>query len=116
MAFAVLYDSVTKRQLAVDSTTPVIQLNEARLAMRFATVSGTFQADASYPTGGYGVMNKFGLPTVAGVLFEDANGYAFYYNKATDKVQAFSTGGTEVANATNLSALPAIYFEAKGLA
>lgn len=116
MAATILYDSVTKRQLAVDSTVPNILLNEARLNMRLATASGTILADTSYPTGGYGPLNSFGLKTVAGVFFEDVNGYGVYYNKATDKVQFFSTAGTEVAAATNLSALPAIYFEAKGLA
>ena len=116
MAATVLYDSVTKRQLAVDSTTPTILLNFKRDEARFATASGTLAPDNSYPTGGYGPMNLFGLSSVGGVWFEDVNGYALYYNKTTDKVQFFSTAGTEVANATNLSALPAIYFEAKGLA
>lgn len=115
MAITIKYDRPTDNQLAVDSTLPIGRRNMSRIDHNFATVSGQITLDSSYPTGGYGLMNSFGLVTVAGVFFEDANGYGLYYNKTTDKVQVFSTAGTEVTNGTNLSTLPAIYFEAKGL-
>jgi hypothetical protein len=114
VAATVYYDEPTKNLLAVDDSNtnlPVESRNFAR--ERFATVSGTITLDSSYPTGGYGPMNMFGLKKINGVLFEDVNGYALYYNKTTDKVQVFSAAGTEVAAATNLSTISA-YFEAKG--
>lgn len=114
MAATINYDEPVNLSLAVDGTNtklPVESRNFAREGL--ATVSGTIALDSSYATGGYGPLNKFGLKAVSGVYLEDVNGYGLYYNKTTDKIQVFS-GTAEVAAATNLSALPAIYFEAKG--
>lgn len=115
MSIIVKFDKPDMSALAVDNTPPLAIRNMDRLSHTMGTVSGTLAFDASYPTGGYGPMNNFGFKSIAGVLLEDVNGYGVYYNKSTDKIQVFSTATTEVANATNLSALPAVYFEAKGL-
>jgi hypothetical protein len=115
VAITVNYDEPVKNQLAVDANNANLPIESRNVARdRFSTVSGTLTFDASYPTGGYGPMNNFGLKKVGGVFIEDVNGYAFMYNRTTDKVQAFSTAGTEAAAATNLSALQPAYFEAKG--
>lgn len=116
MAATVYYDEPINNTLAADNSNtklPIEPRNFSRNNDNFATVSGTITFDNSYATGGYGPMNSFGMKKVAGVFIEDVNGYAIYYNKSTDKVQVFSTGGTEVAAATNLSTITA-YFEAKG--
>lgn len=115
MAITLKYDDPISNSIASLTITPNNKRNLDRTVGGQGTVSGTVLFDASYPTGGYGVVNKFGLSSVAGVIFEEPNGYSIYYNKATDKIQVYSTAATEVANATNLSTLPAVYFEAKGL-
>ncbi|KIL38304.1 hypothetical protein SD70_27195 [Gordoniibacillus kamchatkensis] len=117
MALTIYYDEPINNTLAADNNNiklPIEPRNFSRTNNNFATVSGTVTFDSSYPTGGYGPMNNFGMKKVAGVFFEDVNGYGVMYNRATDKIQVFSTAGTEVAAATNLSALQAVYFEAKG--
>lgn len=115
MAATIKYDQAGQDNLATLAA-PSDARNVARQTGRQATASGTITLDNSYATGGYAVTpSNFGLWKVAGVLFEDVNGYAFYFNKTTGKVQVFTSGGTEVAAATNLSTLPAVYFEAKGL-
>lgn len=115
MSYTINYDQPVNLELAADNNNTKLPYESRNFAREgLATVSGTIAFDSSYPTGGYGPMNSFGLKKVAGAYFEDVNGYGVYYNKTTDKVQVFSASGTEVANATNLSALPAVYFEAKG--
>lgn len=110
------YDNPANGTIAQETTTPFDTRNLALSLARNHEVRGTIKADSSYPTGGYTVSPaKFNLFQVAGVLVEDANGYAVYYNKTTDKFQFFSSGGTEVVNTTDLSAVPAAYFEAKGI-
>lgn len=114
MAATVYFDEPINATLAADNSNTKLPIDPRNFAReKLATVSGTITFDNSYPTGGYGPMNSFGLKKVAGVIFEDVNGYALYYNKSTDKVQVFSSGNTEVASATNLSTITA-YFEAKG--
>lgn len=116
MSITIKYDRPVDNQLSVGSSLPIDTRNLTFLNHNFATVSGQITFDNSYPTGGYAAPNaKFGLSTVNGVLFEEPNGYSVKYNRSTDKIQLYSTGNTEVANATDLSALPACYFEAKGL-
>ena len=79
-------------------------------------VTGNVQTDNSYPTGGYALSPaKFGLSTVEVALFEGSGGYKFVYNHATDKVQVFSAGETEVVNLTDLSALAPAAFLVLGL-
>lgn len=116
MAATFNYDDPVANVLNASTSAPNNKRNLDRMSHTFATVSGTIALDASYPTGGYALSPaKFGLTTVSGVLFEDTAGYGVVYNRTTDKVQVYSTGNTEVANATNLSTLQAVYFEAKGL-
>lgn len=115
MAITFKYDDPISNALASSNTAPNNKRNLDRTVGAQGTVSGTVKFDNSYPTGGYGVVNKLGLASVAGVIFEEPNGYSIYYNKTTDKIQVYSTAATEVANATDLSTLAAVYFEAKGL-
>jgi hypothetical protein len=116
VAATIYYDEPITDTLAADNNNTKLPI-EPRIFSRtnnnFAIVSGTITFDSSYPTGGYGPMNSFGMKKVAGVIFEDVNGYGIYYNKSTDKVQVFSAATTEVTAATNLSTITA-YFEAKG--
>lgn len=71
----------------------------------------TITPDASYPTGGYPLTpGQFGLVSIIAV---DANpsqgaGHPVVYNVSTGKLQYFTSGGTEVANATNLSTYPVV--------
>jgi hypothetical protein len=110
------YDKPTENSIAIDSNFPIGIRNMDRMSHNFGTISGQVTLDASYPTGGYAVTPaKFGFKTLAGVLFEEPNGYSLMYNRTTDKVQVYSAAGTEVVAATNLSALQPVYFEAKGL-
>lgn len=116
MTMTVKYDRPADNALAVDATLPQGVRNMDRFMHGFATVSGQITFDTSYPTGGYAVPNaKFSLTTVAGVIFEEPSGYSIMYNRTTDKIQVYTTAGTEAANATNLSALQPVYFEARGL-
>lgn len=59
--------------------------------------------DSSYPTGGYAVS----FPGITNVIFCDAQsgstGHPAVFNYATGKLQLFTSGGTEVANAANVS-------------
>lgn len=63
----------------------------------------TITADASYPTGGYAVT----FPGITNVLFADvqssSSGHPAVWNYSTGKLQFFTSGGTEVANAASLS-------------
>lgn len=114
MSATVYYDRPANIELAADNNNTILPAESRNFAREgFATVAGTITFDNSYPTGGYGPMNNFGLKKLAGVLFEDVNGYGVYYNKSTDKVQVFTSGNTEVVAATDLHTLTA-YFEAKG--
>jgi len=116
MTVAYKYDNPANGTIAQESTTPIDTRNLTLSLARNHEVRGTIQPDASYTTGGYAVSPpKFNLFQVAGVIIEGVNGYDIYYNKATDKFQFFSSGGTEVTNATDLHLLPAAYFEAKGI-
>jgi hypothetical protein len=40
------------------------------------------------------------------ILFQQTSGRQFYYDPATKKVSAFTAAGVEVANATNIGAVP----------
>lgn len=70
----------------------------------------TVLCDASYPTGGYAVTAaQLGLGTVAGAVATTGGVQAgastavqWYYNTATNKLQAFTATG-EVANAVVLT-------------
>ena len=65
----------------------------------------TITGDASYPTGGYALT----FPGISNVLFVDAqsssSGHPAVWNYATGKLQLFTSGGTEVAAATNVSTI-----------
>lgn len=76
---------------------------------------GYFSFDTSYPTGGYALSaNQLGLSKVFGLIAESPGGYDLQYNRTTGKLQVFN-GSTEVANATNLSALQSAYYKAFGV-
>ena len=63
----------------------------------------TITADASYPTGGYAVT----FPGITNAIFVDTQsssaGHPAVWNYATGKLQFFTSGGTEVANAATLA-------------
>ena len=66
--------------------------------------------DNSYPTGGYALTApQFGLVNILTILPAIAlNGSTLlhvYWNSATQKLMAFVAAGTEVTNATDLSAV-----------
>jgi hypothetical protein len=116
MSITVKYDKPIDNSIALDTVQPLSARLNDRLAHGFGKISGQITFDASYPTGGYTVpWTKFGFTTLAGVLFEEPNGYSVMYNRSTDKIQVYSAAATEVTNATNLSALQPIYFSAEGL-
>ena len=77
-------------------------------------VTGSFDFDSSYPSGGedFDLSNYFHKDIVQ-VQFEAKNGYVFEYDKANDKVIAY-TAGSEVADTTDLSSLTDVKFIAIG--
>lgn len=78
---------------------------------------GTVALDNSYPTGGYSIaLNQFGLQNRVDILLaEDAKGYGFEWDYTNKKLKAYSTGGTEVTNATDLSAITALHVLVRGV-
>lgn len=67
--------------------------------LREVYVDVTF--DNSYPTGGYAFApSQFQMGQFYFVDIANINGYAFHYNYTTNKVQAYSASGTELANAS----------------
>lgn len=63
--------------------------------------------DSSYPTGGYALTPKtLGVDLVTDYVaaFATTTGHTFAYDYANSKLLAFS-GGTQVSNATDLSAV-----------
>lgn len=61
--------------------------------------------DASYPTGGLALTpGQLGLKEITTVNDDGVGGRTFPYNRSTGKLMAFAST-TEVANATNLSAV-----------
>jgi hypothetical protein len=87
-------------------------------------VRGTVAFDASYPTGGEAFSKSaIGLPaTIADIRFDPSAGYVPVYDYANDKVLVYwgdnnnaSDGPlVEVASTTDLSALTAVRFTARG--
>lgn len=86
-------------------------------------VTGTFDFDTSYPTGGEditGIFNKFA--STLGCEFFPRNGYTFttdYTNKKVlayqgDNTNAAAAPGVQVPNTTNLSTLTGVRFIAWG--
>ena len=75
--------------------------------------------DSSYPTGGYPWPTSIPAPEqhfedMKGVYFDNTQGYSLDYDRDNQKVKAFSAAGTEVPNATDLSALTGINMRAEG--
>lgn len=93
-----------------------VRVHTRRLAMGVRVVTGTLAFDSSYPTGGEAITpsTAFGLSEVHGVLFGNQGGYTFAYDYVNNKVLAYTTAGTEVVNATDLSALNNVKFIALG--
>lgn len=119
MAAVINYDDPVSNALASSTLTPRNKRNIDKLVGNQGTTSGAIQLDSSYPTGGYPVL-KFGLSAIGTVFFMHPPGYVISYNIATDKIMVFDSGAAgatfaEVPNATNLSALQLVGFEAKGL-
>lgn len=81
---------------------------------------GTIAFDSSYPTNGEAI--SFGIANVSIVIVAPAGGYTFEYDSSAGKIKAYygdysstSDGAlTEVANATDLSALTAVPYIAIG--
>jgi hypothetical protein len=71
----------------------------------------TFSGDASYPTGGTAgftalLQALFGdHRTPLAIISQDCGGYDAVYDPTNDKVKVYAANNTEVANATNLSAV-----------
>lgn len=65
----------------------------------------TITADASYPTGGYAIT----FPGITQIVFVDAqsssSGHPAVWNYSTNKLQFFTSGGTEVANLASLAGI-----------
>lgn len=89
---------------------------------------GTFAFDSSYPTGGEAlaaadIVNQF-PGGVEQITIENAGGYIFKWDRANAKILAYfgdndnaSDGPLiEIANTTDLSALTAVPFVARGFA
>jgi hypothetical protein len=71
-----------------------------------------FTGDTSYPTGGTVAGLQTALTTqfkdgrlIQGIIPQDCGGYVVTYIPSTDKLKVYSSGGTEVTNATNLGAV-----------
>lgn len=86
-------------------------------------ITGTFDFDASYPTGGEDISTIFNEHgNVKGIVFESKNGYVFdvsYTNKTVrarhfDYVAAAAGAAVEVPNGTNLSAVTGVRWMAWG--
>lgn len=79
-------------------------------------VGGTFDFDASYPTGGEDISDIIGaFPTKCqGCVFETDGTRLFVTDYTNETVKAFSALGTEVTNATDLSAVTGVRFFAWG--
>lgn len=67
--------------------------------------------DSSYPTGGEAVtLNHisapvFGIATIKSSTTTDGDTVAVYYNASTGKILAYTSGGGQVSNTTDLSGL-----------
>lgn len=120
------YDEPINNELAIDQNNKKLPIEPRWFSRdKFALVSGTIQFDNSYPTGGYAVATmtngaaKFGLKVCQMAFFNHTGGYLVSYDQVNDKVKVFQQGAaagafTEVANLTNLSAIPAVAFMAHG--
>lgn len=77
----------------------------------FGQLCGVFNVtlDASYPTGGEDLTETaLGLPsgaTVTAALASATGGYVAHYDHANDKLIMYVSGGTEVSDTTDLSAV-----------
>lgn len=82
-------------------------VDEARSVIRnkrFVTATCTF--DSSYPTGGEPLTPAdLGLNTIDYLAANTDGSNAFVWDKANNKLKAYTAAGAEVANATNLSAV-----------
>ena len=80
--------------------------------------SGKFDCDATYATGGYALPNNMKIKQqfniLKGVYFENKGGYTFEYNRSTEKIMVYVSGGTQVSNGVNLSALTSVHMRAEG--
>lgn len=65
--------------------------------------------DSSYPTGGepFDANAVLGLGTIDYMIVLSQNGYTFTYDSSAKKLKAYASGGTEVADTTNLSTITA---------
>lgn len=80
-------------------------------------VTALITGDTSYPTGGYALSaGSFGLNSLDRVIpdgVDQSGAVLVVWNNATQKLQLFSALGTEVVNATNVSAR-SVLVEAEG--
>lgn len=61
--------------------------------------------DASYPTGGYAVTVPLSQIVLADITPGAATGHPVAWDYAAGKLKVFTSGGAEVAAATNLSTM-----------
>ena len=85
-----------------------------RFTRNRAVLFGTVDFDSSYPTGGETLDLSGYFDTVQFVLAEPTSGYVFEYDHTNLKLKAY-TAGSEVSNATDLSAVTGVNFMAVGL-
>ena len=81
----------------------------------YDVVKGTIAFSSSYPTGGesYSSAAKFGLSRITRLKVFPVQGYTFEHDATNKKIKAYTGGGSEVVNATDLSSVVA-QFEAEG--
>lgn len=78
-------------------------------------ITGTFDFDTSYPTGGELFTEVSGLfTTLLGVVFEQRTNRVVTYDYTNNKVLLQTALGTEAANASNQSSITGVRFIAWG--
>lgn len=106
-----------------DQTYDIPEGNELFKSKVKTTVRGTMAWDNSYPTGGEAVdalLTTAGyMATIDSIQVSPAAGYVFSYDKANGKILAYISDDAvdpldQVADTTDLSALTAVAFEARG--
>lgn len=95
------------------SSSPLWAFGDRNLTL----LTGTFAFDSSYPTGGESITDIYDMfRSCNGVIFQGSDGTRlFAVDHTNKKVKAFSALGTEVANATDLSAVTGIRWLAWGI-
>lgn len=99
-------------------------MNDVRaVGMQLKVLTGTFDFDSSYPTGGEDFdLSSYFSKGVVGVIPFPQDGYVFEYDNENEKIKAYyadydaSSDGAliEVADGTDLSSITGVNFVALG--